>query len=238
MISNFHNVSTEIKYILTDIEGTTTSISFVYDVLFPYFKEHISDLNLLKQNKEVEEAFSEVKKIVLTEEGLELKSDEQIIGKLLEWSNADRKITPLKTLQGILWKEGYEKGILKGHVYEDVPMVLQKLQEKGIKCAVFSSGSVAAQKLIFGYSVFGDLTPFFESYFDTTTGSKRDPETYLKISNALACLPEEILFLSDIFQELDAANEVGLKTIQILRKGTEKAWNHTAIDFTEVLNVL
>lgn len=231
-------MSTKIKYILTDIEGTTTSISFVYDVLFPYFKKHIFDLKLLKHNKEVKEAFSEVKKIVLTEEGMELKSDDQIIEKLLEWSNADRKITPLKTLQGILWKEGYERGVLKGHVYEDVPSFLQKVQKTGIKCAVFSSGSVAAQKLIFGYSIFGDLTPFFEAYFDTTTGSKREAQTYLNISKALACLPEEILFLSDIFQELEAAKSVGLKTIQILRKGTEKAWESTAFDFTEVLNAV
>jgi enolase-phosphatase E1 len=231
-------VPSNIKCILTDIEGTTTSISFVYDVLFPYFKEHINELKSLTQNNQVIEAFSEVKKIVSDEENQELTSDDQVIEKLLQWSNEDRKITPLKTLQGILWKEGYVNGILKGHVYEDVPLALRQLQEEGICFAVFSSGSVAAQKLIFGFSDHGDLTPYFKAYFDTTTGMKRDSITYTKIAKELGYLPNEILFLSDIYQELEAAELAGMKTTQILRKGTEKAWGKTAVDFVEVRDSL
>lgn len=224
----------DIKYILTDIEGTTTSVSFVFDELFPYFRNNISELNDLTQNLEVQEAFEEVKKIVFKEEGLKITSDDQVLQKLLDWSNADRKITPLKTLQGILWKTGYVKGILKGHVYDDVPIVLKEWDKKGLKMAVFSSGSVSAQKLIFGYSTKGDLTKFFSFYFDTSTGTKRESKTYSKIASAIGVLPNQVLFLSDIIQELEAASEVGMKTIQILRKGTVKGWENTAYDFVEV----
>jgi enolase-phosphatase E1 len=227
-------VSADIKCILTDIEGTTTSVSFVYDVLFPYFKEHLSELKSLSQNKDVSEAFLQVKKIVLEEEGVTLISDEQVIEKLLEWSNVDRKITPLKEVQGILWKTGYEKGILKGHVYEEVPNVLQDWHQKGITLAVFSSGSIAAQKLIFGYSLYGDLKPYFTYFFDTTTGMKRDSDTYLKIAGKIGFTPGQILFLSDIKEELEAADIAGMKTVQILRQGTEIGWNETALDFNEV----
>jgi enolase-phosphatase E1 len=116
----------KVDYILTDIEGTTTSVSFVYDVLFPYFREHIWELKNLSGIAEVENAFAETKAIVLKEEGIELQSTDEIIQKLHSWCEEDRKITPLKTLQGLLWKIGYEQGVLKGHVYADVPIALDK----------------------------------------------------------------------------------------------------------------
>ena len=158
MILNSPLVSDKIEYVLTDIEGTTTSISFVYDVLFPYFREHIWNLRDMTGIAEVENAFAETKAIVLKEDSIELKSTEEIIEKLNQWCKEDRKITPLKTLQGLLWKIGYEQGVLKGHVYDDVPIALDKWYRMGLKMGVFSSGSVEAQKLIFGFSEKGDLS--------------------------------------------------------------------------------
>jgi enolase-phosphatase E1 len=226
-------MNTDVRYVLTDIEGTSTSVSFVYDVLFPYFREHISKLKDMKLNPDVFEAFEQT--IELAEkEGIYIKSTDEIIAILLQWSVEDRKVTPLKTLQGILWKEGYVSGEIKGHVYDDVPKALQLWKEKGLQMGVFSSGSVAAQQLIFGYSVAGDLCPYFSHYFDTKTGGKRETETYKIIAAKVGYKPHEILFLSDIVEELEAAKEAGYQTVQLLRPGTKPNWEVTANDFLEL----
>ncbi len=222
-----------LTFILTDIEGTTTSVSFVYDVLFPYFRNNISLLNDLVNEEEVQHAFEQTKRICL-EEGRVVESTSEIIETLLQWSLEDKKITPLKTLQGILWKKGYETGEIKGHVYEDVEPALKAWKEHGLNMGVFSSGSVAAQKLIFGYSEVGDLCPYFSAYFDTNTGGKRESETYTKIASNLQLSPSEILFLSDIKEELEAADAAGFQTIQLLRDGTSSAWKNTVRTFLEV----
>jgi enolase-phosphatase E1 len=124
--------------------------------------------------------------------------------------------------------------IIKGHVYEDVAPALKYWKESGIQLGVFSSGSIAAQKLIFGYSVAGDLTPYFSAYFDTTSGGKREVETYIKISQELNIQPSEILFLSDIIEELEAAQQAGLLTIQLVRPGTIANWKNTASSFSDI----
>ena len=227
-------MSDKIDYILTDIEGTTTSISYVYDILFPYFRERIWELEKMTENKIVQSAFEETKLIVSEEEGTNLESLNQIIQKLNSWCEQDRKITPLKTLQGVLWKIGYEQGVLKGHVYDDVPIALEKWHQMGLKLGVFSSGSIEAQKLIFKYSVKGDLTNNFSNYFDTKTGVKRDPETYAKIATVIKKAPTSILFLSDIVQELEAADMAGYKTIQLIRPGTKIEWRKSVKDFSEI----
>ena len=234
MISKSQPVSAKIEYILTDIEGTTTSVSFVYDVLFPYFLAHISDIKNMTQDEVVKTAFDETKYIVFQDEGIELRSTDEIILKLESWCLEDRKITPLKTLQGLLWKIGYELGELKGHVYDDVPISLDKWQKMGLKMGVFSSGSVIAQKLIFGHSEKGDLTTYFSDYFDTKTGMKRAAETYSEIARITNKQPTNILFLSDIIEELTAAEKAGFQTIQLVRPGTKSNWNHTAVDFSEI----
>lgn len=234
MISKSQPVSAKIEYVLTDIEGTTTSVSFVYDVLFPYFLAHISDLKNMTQDEVVKTAFDETKYIVFQDEGIELKSTDEIILKLESWCLEDRKITPLKTLQGLLWKIGYEQGELKGHVYDDVPIALDKWQKMGLKMGVFSSGSVIAQKLIFGYSEKGDLTTYFSDYFDTKKGMKRVAETYSEIARITNKEPTNILFLSDIVEELKAAEKAGFQTMQLVRPGTKSNWNHTAVDFSEI----
>jgi enolase-phosphatase E1 len=223
-----------IRFILTDIEGTTTSISFVADELFPYFRKNIGLLKTMTDQPVVKEAFSETIELALQEDGKVISTTDEIIETLHRWSVADRKITPLKTVQGLLWKKGYEDGALKGHVYADVPAKLNEWHAAGIGLGVFSSGSVAAQKLIFGYSIAGDLTPNFSAYFDTKTGGKRETLTYKTIAEQLQIQSAEILFLSDIVEELQAADEAGYQTIQLLRPGTEKGWEQTAVDFSVI----
>lgn len=225
-----------IAFVLTDIEGTTTSVAFVYDKLFPYFREHISQLEAMQDVPEVAEAFRQTVLLAKETEGKELNSVSEIIDQLLKWSLEDKKITPLKTLQGILWEAGYQSGEIKGHVYEDVAPALERWKNAGIQMGVFSSGSVAAQKLIFGYSEAGDLQPYFSAYFDTKTGGKREASTYIEISKQLAIAPNHILFLSDIKEELEAADAAGFQTVQLVRAGNEVAWSQfvaafSALDF-------
>jgi enolase-phosphatase E1 len=222
------------KVIITDIEGTTTAITFVADELFPYFRINISDLLALKSNPIVQAAFDETIHIVLTEEKRVIKTDEELISALNQWSVADKKITPLKTLQGVLWEKGYKDGTLKGHVYADVAQNLTNWHAQGIALAVFSSGSVTAQKLLFGNSIAGDLTPVFSAYFDTKTGAKRDTATYTTIAEQLATLPIDCLFLSDITEELVAAKNAGFQTIQLVRPGTEQAWDDAVASFDQI----
>lgn len=221
-----------IAFVLTDIEGTTTSVSFVYDKLFPYFREHISQLEAMQDVPEVAEAFRQTVLLAKETEGKELNSVSEIIDQLLKWSLEDKKITPLKTLQGILWEAGYQSGEIKGHVYSDVAPALERWKNAGIDMGVFSSGSVAAQKLIFGYSEAGDLRPYFSAYFDTKTGGKREASTYIEISKQLAIAPNHILFLSDIKEELEAADAAGFQTVQLVRAGNEVAWSQSVADFS------
>lgn len=223
-----------LSYILTDIEGTTTSVSFVYEVLFPYFRSHLDETRNLVDLPEVHEVFEQTKNLHQTETGESLQSPEEILAVLRRWSEEDRKITPLKTLQGILWEKGYQSGEILGHVYPDVKPALENWQNQGIQMGVFSSGSVTAQKLIFGYSEAGDLTPFFSHYFDTKTGGKRDSATYSLIAEQIGIFPEQILFLSDIREELEAAQAAGFQTIQLLRPGTESAWKRSAASFADI----
>jgi len=222
-----------IRFILTDIEGTTTSVSFVYESLFPFFRTNIAKLKKMESDASVQAAFLDVVKLA-AEEGKNLNSTDEIIQQLEEWSRADKKITPLKELQGLLWKEGYVSGELKGHVYSDVAPALKEWKLKGIDLGVFSSGSIAAQKLIFGYSEAGDLTAYLTAYFDTTTGGKRAIETYALIAKELALNPQQILFLSDIKEELEAAENAGYQTIQLVRPGTEANWKQTVSSFNEI----
>jgi enolase-phosphatase E1 len=224
-----------VKFILTDIEGTTTSVKFVYDVLFPYFRENIGRLRTMTTHPEVQKAFKQTVELSMSLENKKLNSIDDIINTLYRWSQEDRKITPLKSLQGILWEQGYQDGTIKGHVYPDVQPALEKWSSLGLKMGVFSSGSVPAQKLIFGYSEAGDLTPYFSAYFDTNTGGKREIETYPKIAESLKIPTNEILFLSDIVEELDAAQAAGMQTIQLVRPGTEANWPTSVNDFSEII---
>ena len=195
-----------VAVILTDIEGTTTSIAFVTDTLFPFARERISQF--------VNDHSETVANLILEVKSLE-KGDP--VANLERWSDEDRKITPLKTLQGMIWAEGYADGRLKGHVYPDAAEAMRRWHAKGKSIVIFSSGSVAAQKLIFGHSDQGDLTPLISGYFDTTTGPKREATSYRAIAAALALPPADILFLSDTPEEVAAAREAGMQALRVDR---------------------
>lgn len=223
----------DIQFILTDIEGTTTSVSYVFDVLFPYFRKHLSDVMKYKDVPEIVLAFEQVNAL-LTKEGSPLPAnDTELLAVFEKWSLEDRKVTPLKTIQGVIWKQGYEAGELVGHVYEDVASHLKNWHDK-YELGIFSSGSVEAQQLIFGFSEAGDLSQYFDYFFDTNTGQKRDWETYERIAKRVHLPASKILFLSDVVAELEAAQKAGMLTIQLVRPGTEAGWETIAADFNEV----
>lgn len=204
------------RAILTDIEGTTTSIDFVHRTLFPYARAHLR--KFLKQHGKdgaVRKELAEVSRA----EGRELSADDAA-AVLEKWIDEDRKATPLKSLQGMIWRHGYERGELKGHVYADTPEWLRKWHDRGLKLYVYSSGSVEAQKLIFGHTEYGDLTPLFSGYFDTRVGGKREAASYRQILLDTGFHGTDMLFLSDIGEELDAARAAGMKTGQLVRDDT------------------
>lgn len=222
-----------IRAILTDIEGTTSSIAFVKDVLFPYAREHLAEfIRSHALGPKVRGLLADVS----TEAGKSLDGDE-IINQLLRWMEEDRKITPLKTLQGLIWEQGYRERDYTGHVYRDAVDKLRGWHARGIKLYIYSSGSVPAQKLLFGHSDSGDLTPLFSGYFDTHIGSKREADSYRRIASQIDLPAGEILFLSDIAEELDAAKTAGMLTLQLVREadGTLPAAGHTqAKNFYEI----
>lgn len=204
-----------IKAILTDIEGTTTSLSFVKDVLFPYADQQMQAFVVAhRQDPTVAKLIDDVR----LETGNAVLSLTDAIAQLRQWIAEDKKITPLKAIQGLMWEEGYRNGDFTGHVYEDAVRHLLHWHELGLKLYVYSSGSVYAQKLLFGYSDAGDLTPLFSGYFDTAVGHKREAQSYQAIVAALGLPAAEILFLSDIAEELDAAAQAGLQTCCLVRE--------------------
>ncbi|MGE0081273.1 MAG: acireductone synthase [Thiohalomonadaceae bacterium] len=206
-----------IRAIITDIEGTTSSLSFVKDVLFPYARERMKDFVREHGDKpNVARLLDDVRRLA----GHVDLSNEQVADLLIHWIDEDRKVTPLKALQGLIWEAGYRGADFTGHVYEDAVRNLRKWKDLGIKLYVFSSGSVYAQKLLFGHTDFGDLTPLFSDYFDTTVGAKQDPTAYTSIATSIGFGPGEILFLSDVKAELDAARQVGMRTTWLVRDGT------------------
>jgi len=204
--------------IITDIEGTTTPIAFVHRVLFPYARARL-------------EAFVASGHAALAD------VPEPKLETLRGWMDRDEKITTLKAIQGLLWDEGYRNGDLTAEVYDDVPPALRRWARAGLRLYVYSSGSVPAQKLLFGHTREGDLTPLFQAYFDTNVGPKRDAASYDTIAKGIGLPGGEILFLSDVEAELDAALAAGMQTCQLVRAedATSPSTRHaTAADFTEV----
>jgi enolase-phosphatase E1 len=221
-----------IKAIVTDIEGTTSSIDFVHQTLFPYAKRRLRAFVQAHANEpQVAEQLREVANL----EKRALTQDESV-AVLERWIDEDRKVTPLKALQGMIWHEGYEAGELQGHVYDDTPEYLSRWRKAGIWLYVYSSGSVEAQKLIFGHTRYGDLTSLFSGYFDTRIGGKKEKQSYERIVEATGFDAAEVLFLSDVGGELDAAAAAGLKTCQLLRddKARPASGHPHARDFSEV----
>ena len=212
----------KVKAILTDIEGTTSSISFVRDVLFPYAAQHLS--MFIRTNAQDPAVAAQIR-AVAQEAGVAENDYEAIISTLFQWIAEHRKATPLKALQGMLWEHGYKNRDYSAHVYEDAVKQLRAWHAAGIPLFVYSSGSIQAQKLFFAYSEFGDMTPLFSEYFDTTSGAKQEAASYQCIAEAIHILPENILFLSDIAAELDAAKAAGMQTCWLVRPQDSAADN-------------
>ncbi len=198
--------------IVTDIEGTTSSIAFVKDVLFPYARSRLRDF--VAQN-EVSAVLDEVRGL---QQDASLTTS-QIVDLLDQWMDEDRKIAPLKTLQGMIWADGYKSGELTGHIYPDAVTALRSWRAAGIPLYVYSSGSVEAQRLIFGHTAFGDLTPLFDGYFDTRIGGKLQAPSYQQIAAAIGMRPGDLLFLSDHEGEIAAAKQSGWQTQLVDRDG-------------------
>jgi len=221
-----------IKAIVTDIEGTTSSIDFVHQTLFPYAKLHLR--HFLRAQARRPEVAAQVHAVAL-EEGRQLTL-EDAADVLERWMAEDRKATPLKALQGMVWAQGYAAGELIGHVYADTPVALRRWRDAGLQLYVYSSGSVEAQQLIFGHTEYGDLTPLFSGYYDTRIGAKREASAYRAILEDIGLPGEQVLFLSDIGEELDAAREVGMMTTQLLRDAKARPFaHHPAVrNFSEI----
>jgi enolase-phosphatase E1 len=221
-----------IKAIVTDIEGTTSSLSFVKEVLFPYAREHIGDY--VRRHAEQGNIAALLNDVCREAgEGLDLDG---VIAQLEQWIDEDRKIPALKTLQGLLWEAGYQQGDFQGHIYEDARQKLEQWQRQGIRLFVYSSGSVYAQKLLFGHTKYGDLNTLFSGYFDTQVGAKTETVSYQKIIKSIGCEADEVLFLSDIEAELDAARAAGMQTIWLVRDGApdKKATHPQVKDFNDI----
>jgi enolase-phosphatase E1 len=202
-----------VRAILTDIEGTTSSLAFVKDVLFPYARNALPAF-VRSHESELTELASDIATIV----GKPRLTAEEMTDVLLQWMDEDRKATPLKTLQGIVWKTGYESGELQSQVYEDAVGALRRWHADGYQIYVYSSGSVAAQKLLFSHTPYGDLSSLFSGYFDTTTGPKLESRSYGKIAELLHLPASSIVFLSDHAGEIQAAVAAGMKTVLLARE--------------------
>lgn len=211
---------TDINYILLDIEGTTSDIQFVHKVMFPYSRERLDSFVLSHQDDAaVVEAIELTKQTVKAEQGQEIDL-ESAIATLLHWIDSDRKHPALKSIQGLIWKEGFETGAFTSHLYPDVKPQLENWTRSGLKLGIYSSGSIATQKMFFSHTVEGDLTPLLANYFDLTTGSKKEARSYEKIIENLGLAPNKIVFFSDVPAELVAAREKGLQVVHIKREGT------------------
>ncbi|MBM75502.1 MAG: acireductone synthase [Proteobacteria bacterium] len=214
------------SYILCDVEGTTTDIQFVHQKLFPFaaqriegfFKEHPTQLKLSANALSC--------------------SKEDVVLKLKKMIEDDVKDAELKRVQGLIWKEGYSSGKLKGHVYGDVLPAFEHWVASGYRIGIYSSGSIQAQKLIYGHSVAGDLTHFLSDHFDLGVGYKYEASSYQNICLKLQMEASDVLFLSDVEAELDAASSVGMKTVRLFRDGVEETAHRFAEDFQQVQKLL
>ena len=228
---NAHAASARREAILLDVEGTTTPIGFVVDVLFPYARKHVRQylehaatssastwlIDRLREEHEADRRAGEPVPVWVDAPPAALVDS---ASRYTEWlMDRDRKSTPLKTLQGKIWEEGYERAELVGEVFPDVPGALARWRAQGTQVGIFSSGSVLAQQLLFRHSTAGDLTPFIRWHFDTTIGRKADRDSYRGIAATLNMAPGAILFVSDIVAELDAARGAGLLTRLAIRPG-------------------
>lgn len=211
------------RVVLLDIEGTTAPISFVHQVLFPYARTHLPKLVAEQAHDPVVHA--ELEEIARLAPGV------PPMEQLTRWMDEDAKVGPLKALQGIVWGQGYQRGELIASLYPDVVPALEAWSKAGLTLAVYSSGSEPAQKLIYGHTQQGDVTPLFSRFFDLRVGGKKDETSYRNILLETGWKPEDVLFLSDVTAELDAAADAGLQVCQIARPedGTVAGKRHPVV---------
>jgi enolase-phosphatase E1 len=224
--------------VVLDIEGTTTPVSFVHDVLFPYARAHLrAHIDAHRNTPELAEVVGLLREEWIRERpdelapGVRSAPDESVdaLAAYLGWlMDHDRKSQGLKLLQGLIWRAGYEDGTLRGEVYPDVRRALERWGGAGIEIAIYSSGSALAQRLLFGRSTAGDLTPLIAQYFDTGVGAKRERASYQRIADAMGHSPHEMLFVSDVPEELDAARAASMRVALCVRPGTEARGHPTA----------
>lgn len=217
------NLLDSVHGILLDIEGTTTPIAFVHDVLFSYARDHVREF--LGANADDEAVRADIA-LLRDEYAVDVRENrnpppiESSVAMYVEWLiGLDRKSTGLKSLQGKIWKQGYQQGSLKSQVFADVAPALARWHARGLTINIFSSGSVLAQKLLFAHTEAGDLTRFIDNYFDTNIGKKGEAESYRRITEALKLPTEQVLFISDVVEELDAASEAQMKVLLSMREG-------------------
>ncbi len=216
-------------HLLLDIEGTTTAIDYVYSVLFPYADEHLNEYVFgLPDSDELAghaaafqaqfeaDAAAGVNAVAIPV-GAGDTQRQAIVDAARLHMKTDRKTTALKALQGRVWRSGYMKGQLRGHVYDDVPVAFRRWAAAGHTLHIYSSGSVEAQRLIFGHSIAGDLTPLLTQYFDTTTGPKKEAGSYRKIASELGVSPADVTFFTDNGDEAAAARDSGMRVVVVRR---------------------
>ena len=228
--------------ILLDVEGTTSSISFVYDVLFTHAKARVGEF--LAAHRE-DGRVMELAATVTSAAGAPLSAaaiaadPTRAALAAIDLMNRDVKDTALKELQGLIWRSGFESGELVAHVFDDVPPALAAWADSGLDVRIYSSGSIEAQKLFFGHTAAGDLTPHLRGHYDTTTGPKREAASYARIAADMGLEPRQILFVSDVGAELDAARAAGMATVLAVRPGNREAGGmleHEAVDsFAEIV---
>ena len=238
-----------IRAILLDIEGTITPIAFVHDVLFPYARSHVgnyltshfgdaetqADITRLRQEHAID-VDHDLKPPMLINESPQ-DQIESIVSYVHWLIERDRKSTGLKSLQGKIWRQGYTDGTLRAPLFADVAPALVRWRNAGLKICIFSSGSVVAQQLLFAHTEFGDLTHLIDGNFDTTTGLKTATDSYRQIASALRRAEEEVLFISDLVAELDAASAAGVQTLLCIRPGNPAqggGWHQVIRNFDEV----
>ncbi len=217
-----------VSHVLLDIEGTACPVSFVAGTLFPYAAQQLAGfLQARREEAAVQDLLAEVEAAWAEDpdpaaQGLRATSSGDLLSYLQWLIRHDRKLTPLKELQGLIWEQGYQSGALQGPLYEDVPAALRHWHDAGLVLAVYSSGSVAAQQLIYGYSNAGDLRPLFSAWFDTRIGPKQQPESYRRIAEELRVAPSRMLFISDALAECEAAASSGMQVVFSDREGNPR----------------
>lgn len=220
-------LETKVRGILLDIEGTTSSIRFVYDVMFPFVRENVASFLASQWNDQPVQACLPLLAADLEKESVEVwlgdrtpeEQQSEVVRGVIGLMDDDVKATGLKQLQGLIWKNGFHNGQMVAHLYDDVAVSIGQWKQQGIDVRVYSSGSIQAQKLFFGHTVAGNLLDLFSGHYDTTTGPKKEAESYRIIAADFACEAGEILFVSDVVAELDAAKEAGLQTVLSIRPG-------------------